>query len=74
MNARAHYIQRERGEGGTSMVQCQLYFLKTLHQPEESSGLLAPHANTKASVQWANRYSVLLLRQPGSNPAGHMAL
>lgn len=29
------------------------------------SGLLAPRANTKASVQWANKYSVLLLRQPG---------
>lgn len=69
MNARTHYTHRERGEGGTSTVQCQQYFfLKTLlheDEPEEASGLLAPRANTEASVQWANKYSMLLLRQPG---------
>ena len=67
-----HYTERERERErerkrgrGTSTVQCQQYFIfLNWDEPEEPSGLLAPRANTKASVHWASKYSVLLLRQP----------
>lgn len=56
--------QKREGEGGISTVQCQHYFLDTWDQ-SGSSGLLAPRANTKASVYWADKYSVLILSQHG---------
>lgn len=65
----AHTLCREReGKGTLARLNANSIFLKTLlheDEPEMPSGLLAPRANTKTSVQWANKYSVLLLRQPG---------
>lgn len=66
----AHTTRTEReGKGALARFNANsIFFLKTLlheDEPEEASGLLAPRANTEASVQWANKYSMLLLRQPG---------
>lgn len=59
--------EREREGGAVARFNANSIFLKTplnFDEPEDLSGLLAPRANNKASVQWANKYSMLLMRQP----------